>query len=129
MHLLSAYEEFVNQTLRSMPRQLDRLQYFRRLRHGSGYLHWGLETVYGQEAAQRAVLRAHHELIGELLRTPLRTLHENAADDGGNNFGELLDAFGKLLPRDVSRSQELHFKSVLLALSHLSRQQTTDRAA
>ena len=75
------------------------------------------------------MLRAHHELIGELLRTPLRTLHENAADDGGNNFGELLDAFGKLLPRDVRRYQELHFKSVLLALSHLSRQQTTDRAA
>jgi hypothetical protein len=129
MHLFSAYEDFVGETLLSIPTHLGRLQYFRRLRHGSGYFHSGLERVYGESAAQSAVWRAHHELITELLRKPLRTWHENAVSDEDENFGELLDDYGKLLPRDVSRSQELHFKSVLLALSHLCRKHATDRAA
>src|SRR5205823_5961511 len=123
------YEDFVNETLLSVPRRLDRVRYFRRLRSGTGYRHWGLESVYGEDAAQNAVWRAHQELITELLRTRVETLHDDAAKDQSEDLDELLDGCRKLLPRGATRAQELHFRSVLLALLHLSGQRANDRAA
>jgi hypothetical protein len=129
MTLLSAYEDFVGQTLRSVPTRFARLRYFCHLCSGDGYLHWGLAQVYGEHAAQSAVSRAHRDLISDILRTPMRTLHEDAGQNQVEDFGELLKCSRKLLPQDASRAEELHLKSVLLALSRLSRRHATDQVA
>jgi len=75
MLLRSPSEDLRDTTLAARPGLWSKLLYFARLRRGddSRYHHWGLQQKYGKEA-DRALQRAHTDVLGEMLRTPLPDL-------------------------------------------------------
>ena len=51
------------------------------LRRAAGrYQHWGMETVHGQEASERALKAAHVEVVTSVLRTPIANLMEDVEE-------------------------------------------------
>ncbi len=129
MTFLSASDDFVYTTLRSVPGTLGKLRYLAQLRQADGsYSHWGLARVHGEAAAQRAALDSHSELFLQVLRMPLRELMEEArqlaAADGEKPalwVEQLRSQAALLLPAEPGGGSARHFSSVLAALSSLLR--------
>ena len=129
MTLLSINDDLVYTTLRAVPGLLGRLRYVAGLRDVDGrYSHWGLERVYGQPAARRALAEAHLSLFLQVLRTPLRELRDDlvqvAAAEGekpGACVAALKANLPALLPPELGGGSARHFSSVLEALSSLGR--------
>jgi len=93
---------------------------------GGVYSHWGLEKVYGNGPAEKAIRTSHGALVSGILRTPLKDL----ADDlkwsaAGAQIAELEllsglePSLGNELPGQRLRVSEKHFRSVLHSLSAL----------
>ncbi len=77
----SAAEDFKERSLRALPTLLERLAYICSLQTESGsYEHWGLSRVFGNRLAQDAILRAHAETAGELIRVPIREIYQEYQD-------------------------------------------------
>ena len=71
MTLKSALQDLRETTLAAVRGVLARLAYLGSLRGGeSGYQHWGLSKVHGDESSERALQTAHTEVLAEVLRTP-----------------------------------------------------------
>jgi hypothetical protein len=125
--LRSALEDFRSGTLSAVPGLLGKLRYVTRLRDGRGvYTHWGLEKVYGNEPAEKAIRASHVFLVSQILRTPLRNLADDlewsAAGAQMTDF-EFLSCLAtpleNALPAQESSHSEKHFRSVLQTLSAL----------
>ena len=139
MTLLSASEDFLANTLVSLPGVWGKLQYVSGLRKEDGrYGHWGLTRLHGEAAVQRALGEAHRDVFLKILRTPLAPLLEaaslSAADqelDAASYLLRLSAGSQALLPPDLAGGLEAHFSSVLKALSKLAqaRSSATRRAA
>lgn len=131
MTLLSAFEDLVSRTLSALPGTLEKLEYVAGLKQADGrYTHWGLAKVHGEAAVQEAVAEAHSLLIGEMLRTPLRSLMEDAKSSCAARqrpavpyLEELSKRTTSLLPSQAGGESTRHFNSVLHALSALARSQ------
>ena len=130
MTLKSALQDLRETTLAAVSGLLGKLAYLASLRRSEGrYPHWGMETVHGQESAERALRTAHAEVMAGVLRTPLATLVEDLRESSENSgvspqsYMENLRAhFQDLLPgerRDTPASS--HLNSVLAALLSLER--------
>jgi hypothetical protein len=127
MRLNSALEDLTSTTLRAVAGMLGRLQYLSSLRSAGGrYLHWGLERLYGEQAAQEALTHAHHSVLAKILATPLRELLddlEECSTQAGltprNYLKNLRNCSLDLLPENPGSGSEQHFNSVLYALSNL----------
>jgi hypothetical protein len=130
MTLKSALHDLKETTLAAISGLLGRLAYVASLRrpHG-GYEHWGMESVHGAEAAQRALKTAHAELVTGILRAKLPELHEELQKSNHGSGIEnhryvekLQEHFGDLLPEGKQDSPTAsHLSSVLLALSKLEK--------
>jgi hypothetical protein len=135
--LKSPAEDFVTNTLGSISGVFGKLQYVAGLRQGpSDYFHWGMARAHGDGTASMTIARAHADIFGELLRSPVRSLWEEIrsadSDDGVTGFVQaLVEKKDALIPPDLSGGSKRHFNSVLLGLSGLaaSLEPRTDRGA
>ena len=106
MSLKSAFEDLSQNTLRALADCLKRLEYLGSLRKlRGGYWHWGFSKLHGEAAAKKAFREAHRAAVSEVLRTPLRTLLQNAESSSRNAGVDpegYLENLGKaeLLPDD-----------------------------
>lgn len=130
MTLKSALEDVKRTTLAAISGLLAKLTYLGSLRHGhEGYEHWGICSLYGTEAAERALRTAHAEVVAAILKTPLSVLLEDlevsrrgSAISAAEYVSDMRDHFDDLLPigrKDAPSAA--HLSSVLEALSSLQR--------
>jgi hypothetical protein len=123
--LRSPAEDFVTNTLASVPGVFGKLQYVAGLRRGpTDYFHWGMARAHGEGTASMAIARAHSEIFSEVLRSPVRSLWEeirDAADGSITQFVQaLLERKDSLIPVELGGGSKRHFNSVLLGLSGLA---------
>ena len=130
MTLKSALQDVRETTLAAVSGLLGKLLYLASLRGAEGsYEHWGLQSVYGVESADRALRTAHAEVVVGILRSRLAALSADlkhcseirgiAAQD---YVEDLRDQFAQLLPAGRENSPtSAHLNSVLVALSSLER--------
>lgn len=131
MTLKSALQDVRETTLAAVSGLLGKLAYLGSLRRAGRYQHWGMETVHGQEASERALKAAHVEVVTSVLRTPIANLVEDVEESrkycgvGAPEFVEnMRDRFTELLPAGKQDSPSAaHLSSVLLALLKLEKNQ------
>ena len=131
MTLKSALQDVRETTLAAVSGLLGKLAYLGSLRRAGRYQHWGMETVHGQEASERALKGAHVEVVTSVLRTPIANLVEDVEESrkycgvGAPEFVEnMRDRFTELLPAGKQDSPSAaHLSSVLLALLKLEKNQ------
>ena len=129
MTLKSAFEDLSRTTLKAIAGCLRKLEYLAGLRAREGdYLHWGFRRIYGQASANKAIAAAHHEIMSEVLSTPLTSLLEDveSSSDAAGVRGEgylekLADDSERLLPKNPGPGSARHLSSVLHALLGLER--------
>ncbi len=129
MTLKSALEDLSRTTLRAVSGCLRKLEYLAGLRGLQGnYVHWGFRKVYGESTANKAITTAHHEVVSEVLSTPLGTLLqdvENSSQTAGVEVEGYLEKLAEdseqLLPKDPGPGSARHLSSVLHALLGLER--------
>ncbi len=134
MTLSSALESLRSTTLKAIAGSLQKLAYLADLqRKGARGGHWGLERVYGDLAAQKAVEEAHREVVSSVLTTPLSRLRFDVTESchlaGEETQGYLdeLSSRGKdLLPANPGAGSARHLSSVLQALRALSKHRKPD---
>src|SRR5437870_69130 len=74
MTFLSADQDF-ERSLQALRGCLARLAYIADLRTPEGgYAHWGLARTHTPEQAEAAIRAAHLQVLGQVLKMPLRTL-------------------------------------------------------
>ena len=126
MRLRSALEDFEANTLAAVPGLLGKLHYLGALHDGNGtYNHWGLEKVYGNDAARSAISTCHRALLSRILKTPLPVLLDDVGASSANRQlagSEFLRSLNSAhsLPKSPPPASQVHFKSVLHALSALA---------
>jgi hypothetical protein len=130
MTLKSALQDIKETTLAAISDLLGKLRYLASLRREQGrYFHWGLQSVYGPEAAERALKTAHSEVVSGILRAPLPSLEEDLQQASSNSgvtpqeYVEQLRKEGEDLLPDAQQDAPAatHLNSVLEALSSLER--------
>jgi len=134
MTLSSALESLRNTTLRAILGSLQKLAYLADVqRKGKSGGHWGLERVYGDLAAQKAVEDAHREVLSVVLTTPLNRLRFDVTESC-NTAGEEVRPYleklksrkNDLLPGNPGAGSARHLNSVLQALLALSKYRKPD---
>jgi hypothetical protein len=131
MRLRSALEDFEANTLAAVPGLLGKLSYVAALHVGNGaYSHWGLEKVYGKDAAGGAINTSHRTLLSRILKTPLSVLLQDVrASSASCQLAptEFLLSLGspQSLPKSPPPASQVHFRSVLHALSVLAESRHT----
>ena len=131
MALKTAYEDLRQRTLARIEGLWGRLVYVAGRRTPQGdYEHWGFERNHGTASAQDAFARAHHSLLGSVLRTRLSSLQDDlrqSSDAVGatpaSYASRLSEGWRRLLPLRSQRMTQLHLISVLKALSLLEGRQ------
>jgi hypothetical protein len=135
MTLKSALQDVKETTLSAVSGLLGKLAYLASLRRKEGrYEHWGMESIYGAEAAERALKTAHSDILKTVLRTPIAQLEQDlkvscdAHETGAGDYIEQMHGrLNELLPGGRQDSPACdHLNSVLLALSRLEK--TRERA-
>jgi hypothetical protein len=129
MTLRSALEDLKQTTLSRLSGSLAKLSYLASLRRGSEhYEHWGMKSVYGAEAAEKALKTAHAEIVAGILKTPLAALEEDLEISrrsqemsAGAYLKDMREHFDDLLPLGRKDAPSItHLNSVLAALSRLT---------
>lgn len=126
MRLKSAREDFEANTLGAVPGLLGKLSYISQLSDNNGaYSHWGLERLYGNDAARHAISAVHRTLLSKILKAPLRVLLDDVAKSCSNQQlteGEFLFSLNAAhsLPESPPPASTQHLKSVLHALLALA---------
>lgn len=129
MALKSALDDVKENTLAMVSGSLAKLVYLASLRRGNRYEHWGMESVHGPEAAEKAFRSAHAEIVGGILKTPLSFLEADlevssaaSAMPADAYVRNMRDHFEYLLPVGRNNTPSAaHLSSVLAALSSLKR--------
>jgi hypothetical protein len=132
MTLSSAVQDLQDTTLKAIAGLLRKLEYLAGLRNrDDGYSHWGLNRIYGDFAARKALANAHSAVLSRILSVPIRKLLEDVDKSSETvgmtpeNYVRRLSVSGpKLLPPDPGAGSSRHFSSVLHALSSLQRSRT-----
>ena len=125
---MSPTDDFRNGTLGAVPGTLSKLHYVAGLRQLDGkYYHWGLARVHGEPTANLVIGQAHTEIFSTVLRTPIRSLWEEAGmvagerDEAVSDYLRELARLGEtLIPKELQGGVRRHFKSVLVALCSLA---------
>jgi hypothetical protein len=74
--MFNATEHFKRYTLRALPTLIEKIAYISSLQSKSGgYAHWGMNRVFGQQRAQKAIGTVHLELAVQLVRVPIRGIY------------------------------------------------------
>ena len=134
MALLSALEDVQATTLKAITGSLRRLEYLASLRKQNGsYAHWGLNRIYGELHARRALADAHRAELSNILTTPIRKLQtdvqQSSAEAGvepRKYLERLTSSSSQLLPPNPGAGSGRHLSSVLHALVSLLRAGKSD---
>ena len=129
MPFLSAFDDFVLNSLGAVPGQLGKLLYVAELRDRDGrYSHWGMERIHGEGAAQSSIQQAHGVVLSETLRQPLANLWKEVVarsqDEGmspADWLAQQMSPTDRLVPHSRGAGSERHLKAVLAALSGLAK--------
>lgn len=132
MTLSSAVQDLQDTTLKAIAGLLRKLEYLSGLRdRGEQYTHWGLNRIYGDFAARKAMAHAHSAVLSRILSMPMRKLLEDVDKSSEtvemtpeNYVGRLSVSGPKLLPADPGAGSARHFSSVLHALASLQKGRT-----
>ena len=132
MTLTSAVQDLQETTLRAVSGLLRKLEYIASLRDPQGsYSHWGLNRVYGNPAAAKALSNTHRSVLSHILAMPIRKLMEdiNRSSEAAGISAEtyvdrLSDSSERLLPTEPGAGSARHLNSVLHALSSLQKVRT-----
>jgi len=127
MPLLSALEDLQATTLKAITGSLRRLEYLASLRKQDGaYAHWGLNRIYGELHARRALADAHRAELSNILATPIQKLQKDAqqsSEEAGVEARTYLERLttnaSQLLPPNPGAGSGRHLSSVLHALVSL----------
>ena len=130
MTLKSALQDLKETTLAAISGLFGKLTYLGSLRRAHGkHEHWGLVSVHGAEASERALRSAHAEVVAQVLRTPFSELAEDVEKSRMESGVEahfyieaMRERMNQLLPpgkQDAASAS--HLNSVLLALSKLKK--------
>jgi hypothetical protein len=128
MTLQSALEDLKQNTLATLSGLLATLAYLASLRSGGGhYEHWGMKSVYGAEAAERALRTAHGEVVAAILKMPIAALEQDleisragGAISARAYVKDMRDHFDDMLPAGWKGTPSAaHLNSALTALSSL----------
>src|SRR5690242_13011697 len=98
MSLFSAFDDFLETTVKAVPGTLSKLNYISSLRNGEAgqYVHWGLARVHGDHEAQQAMAEVHRLVFSEVLSTPIQLLLEDARQCSGQaEMAKYLDGLGE----------------------------------
>jgi hypothetical protein len=131
MRLRSVLEDFEANTLAAVPGLLGKLSYLGTLHDGNGaYGHWGLDKVYGTDAAQAAINTSHRTLLSRILKTPLPLLLDDVRDSSASHQLPAREFLFYLssshpLPKSPPHAAQAHFKSVLHVLLALAESRHT----
>jgi len=124
-------QDFTATSLASLPDVFSRLAFLASLRdYATGsYVHWGLSQTYGEDVAQRALQRLHHQLFREAGALPLPELSRQVQGflaqrvEGGKTLIESWQrdfAYNLLVPPAVSHLElenfRINFEAVLAVL-------------
>jgi hypothetical protein len=131
MTLKSALQDMRETTLAAVSGLLAKLAYLASLRHNDGgYRHWGMSSVHGETSSDKALKTAHGEVLSNVLRTPISALVEDlheSSENSGQTPGAYVQGMrqqgDKLLPAQPDQPSARHLNSVLVALSHLEKDQ------
>jgi hypothetical protein len=125
--LRKAINDLREKTLTARPGRWLKLLYFARLRQlvPGKYSHWGFEQKHGT-ASEQAMRETHSEVLRETLSTPIpQLLHdceENAAE------ADLLNAAANaMVPEQLDRPSELHFRYIVASVKELLRAKMKQR--
>jgi len=124
----SPADDFSKTTLGAVSGTLGKLLYVAGLRQGNGeYFHWGMVRTHGEASTNLAIGQNHTSLFLTILRTPVRSLWEEASElaqeqstDVGEYIGRLAEKGDSLIPARLGGGTRRHFNSVLLALCSLA---------
>jgi len=127
MPLLSALEDLQATTLKAITGSLRRLEYLASLRKQDGsYAHWGLNRIYGELHARRALADAHRAELSIILATPIQKLQKDvrqSSQEAGVEprmyLEKLTSSTSRLLPPNPGAGSGRHLSSVLHALASL----------
>jgi hypothetical protein len=126
MTLKSPLEDLRENTLAAIPGCLAKLSYLGSLHQEGGYQHWGLSRLHGEEASDRALKKAHAEVLSAVLQTPISALEEDlressqASKETADAYLERMRGrFKQLLTSPQDTVAARHLNSVLVALSSL----------
>ncbi|MCU1286048.1 MAG: hypothetical protein JWO13_2398 [Acidobacteriales bacterium] len=120
MRFTSAEEDFVVNTLSSIPHTMEKLSFMLNICEDSGeFVHWGLERLYGTNSARSALRQAYCSILRDVLKTPAQDLWNEidvlCADTEGRSkeefLGTLRDGATKL-KRGV-QTDDLHLRFTL----------------
>ena len=135
---LSAFEDLLERTLRTITSLWGKLHYVSGLRDDSGrYEHWGFIRTHGELSAQAAFAQAHTALFSQILRSPLAELLEDI-ESAANRMPVSTEEFirrmrraAQAIPQNLAGGTRAHFNSVLDALSllHLAQKNSIRQAA
>lgn len=129
MPFLSAFDDFVLNSLGAVPGPLRKLRYVAELRDSDGrYSHWGMSRIHGEAAAQSSIRQAHGVVLSETLRQPLADLWKEVVvcsqAEGlspADWLEEEMQSAERLVPSSPGAGSERHIRAVLAALSGLAR--------
>jgi hypothetical protein len=121
-------------TLKAITGSLRRLEYLASLRKQDGsYAHWGLNRIYGELHARRALADAHRAELSNILATPIRKLQKDvqqSSEEAGVEpkiyLDKLSSSGSQLLPPNPGVGSSRHLSSVLHALASLLRAGRSD---
>lgn len=124
----SPADDFRTRTLNGVPGILAKLRYLASLRQENGdYFHWGLARVHGKTRANEVIGEVHGEIFAAVLRTPVRSLWEEAgamaeqeSEPVADCVRKLTESGERLLPAKLQGGVKRHFRSVLRALCSLA---------
>ena len=125
--LKTALQDFEGTTLAAIQGLLARLHYLAGLREERGsYSHWGMERIYGESAAQRAIRASHAAVLTQVLRTPLRALEADLKRSASGTrisdsqfLSTLIERLPRALPDAAGAPSRRHLTAVMHALSAL----------
>jgi hypothetical protein len=131
--MFNATENFKRYTLRALPTLIEKIAYISSLQSESGgYAHWGMNRVFGQQRAQKAIGTVHLELAVQLVRVPIRGIYEEYRSAADRKGGSELLAGQPLTLGAPSNGDELlsaHLRLIQESIASVDAQESTVRQA
>lgn len=135
MTIKTPLEDFVRTTMAAVPGYWHKLIYLANLRSSPGtYDHWGMARRYGLTASHSAISAAHCDLFIQVLRTPIKSLMQDANSEGPTNsfyeaesLEEVWQNRERMLPTDLGGGSAQHFEVTLLTVRKLIQAQKDGR--
>lgn len=131
MRLLSAEDDFQQNTLDKINGVLEKVRYLASLKTPSGSLqHWGLERQYGSQKAIEVLETSCTEQLQAILQEELsmlwretQSLSSKVSQDSETLLRELMRDLEQITPERLTTLQSRHLKAILGALSEVAAHQ------